>query len=81
VDLPDPWWAMLTVFLAQPTQPLVGAIWAKAFYGVVGTLIGATAGIAGRHAPRSEWNAVVDAIGADRHRQHPISRRSKANTM
>ncbi|MEJ0051889.1 MAG: FUSC family protein [Methylovirgula sp.] len=41
LDLPNPWWAMVTVFLAQPTQLLVGAIWAKAAYRVVGTLIGA----------------------------------------
>src|SRR5580704_16519182 len=45
LDLPNPWWAMLTVFLAQPTQPLVGAIWAKAFYRVGGTIIGAIAAI------------------------------------
>ena len=45
LDLPNPWWAMLTVFLAQPTQPLVGAIWAKAFYRVAGTIIGAIAAI------------------------------------
>ena len=37
LDLPNPWWAMVTVFLAQPTQLLVGAIWAKAAYRIVGT--------------------------------------------
>lgn len=40
LDLPNPWWAMVTVFLAQPTQLLVGAIWAKAAYRIVGTLLG-----------------------------------------
>ncbi len=40
LDLPNPWWAMVTVFLAQPTQLLVGAIWAKAVYRIVGTLMG-----------------------------------------
>ena len=45
LNLPNPWWAMLTVFLAQPTQPLVGAIWAKAAYRVAGTVIGVIASI------------------------------------
>ncbi len=45
LDLPNPWWAMVTVFLAQPTQLLVGAIWAKAAYRIVGTLIGAAASL------------------------------------
>ena len=40
LDLPNPWWAMLTVFLAQPPQALTGAIWAKAFYRLAGTLLG-----------------------------------------
>jgi len=43
-DLPNPWWAMVTVFLAQPPQPLIGAIWAKAIYRVIGTLLGVLAG-------------------------------------
>jgi Fusaric acid resistance protein family len=45
LDLPNPWWAMVTVFLAQPTRPLVGAIWAKASYRVGGTVIGGVASI------------------------------------
>jgi len=40
LDLPNPWWAMVTVFLGQPPQPLVGAIWAKAFYRTAGTAVG-----------------------------------------
>src|SRR5580693_8560717 len=45
LSLPNPWWALLTVFLVQPTQPLVGAIWAKAWYRVGGTMIGCIASI------------------------------------
>jgi uncharacterized membrane protein YccC len=43
LDLPNPWWAMLTVYIVQPPRPLVGAIWGKAFYRVAGTIIGAAA--------------------------------------
>ncbi|HEY1744834.1 MAG TPA: FUSC family protein, partial [Granulicella sp.] len=39
-DLQNPWWAMLTVFIAQPLQPLTGAIWAKSVYRVIGTVVG-----------------------------------------
>jgi uncharacterized membrane protein YccC len=46
LSLPNPWWAMVTVFLAQPSQNLVGAIWAKAFYRVAGTAIGLLAALA-----------------------------------
>ncbi|WP_186264404.1 FUSC family protein [Burkholderia gladioli] len=42
-DLPNPWWAMATVFLAQPVVPLTGAIWAKAFYRLAGTVVGGIA--------------------------------------
>jgi uncharacterized membrane protein YccC len=45
LSLPNPWWAMVTVFLAQPTQSLVGAIWAKASYRVAGTAIGLLASL------------------------------------
>jgi uncharacterized membrane protein YccC len=45
LDLPNPWWAMATVYLAQPPRALVGAIWAKAFYRVAGTIIGMIASI------------------------------------
>lgn len=45
LDLPNPWWAMATVYLAQPPRALVGAIWAKAFYRVVGTIVGMIASI------------------------------------
>jgi len=41
LDLPNPWWAMATVFIVQPIRPFVGAIWAKAFYRVAGTIVGA----------------------------------------
>lgn len=41
LDLPNPWWAMATVFIVQPSRPLVGAIWGKAFYRAAGTGIGA----------------------------------------
>jgi uncharacterized membrane protein YccC len=46
LDLPNPWWAMVTVFLGQPSQPLVGAIWAKAFYRTAGTAVGLIASLA-----------------------------------
>jgi uncharacterized membrane protein YccC len=46
LSLPNPWWAMVTVFLAQPPQNLVGAIWAKALYRVAGTAIGLLASLA-----------------------------------
>ncbi|WP_109478214.1 FUSC family protein [Paraburkholderia sp. C35] len=42
-DLTNPWWAMLTVFLTQPIQPLTGAIWAKALYRATGTVVGGIA--------------------------------------
>ena len=45
LDLPNPWWAMATVYLAQPPRPLIGAIWAKAFYRVAGTIVGMIASI------------------------------------
>jgi uncharacterized membrane protein YccC len=45
LDLPNPWWAMATVYLAQPPRALVGAIWAKAFYRVGGTILGMIASI------------------------------------
>jgi uncharacterized membrane protein YccC len=40
IDLPRPYWAMATVYIAS--QPLAGATSSKAFYRVLGTLIGAT---------------------------------------
>ena len=45
LDLQNPWWAMVTAYLAQPRQSLIGAIWAKAFYRAAGTIIGAIASI------------------------------------
>ncbi len=45
LDLQNPWWAMLTAYLAQPRQAFIGAIWAKAFYRAAGTIIGAAASI------------------------------------
>jgi uncharacterized membrane protein YccC len=37
MDLPNPW-AMLTVVLTS--QPLAGAVWARAIYRVIGTVVG-----------------------------------------
>lgn len=45
LDLSNPWWAMLTAYVAQPRQSLIGAIWAKAFYRAAGTVLGAFASI------------------------------------
>ncbi len=48
LDLPNPWWAMLSVFLGQPalpTQPVTGAIWARAIYRAAGTAIGCAAAL------------------------------------
>jgi uncharacterized membrane protein YccC len=43
LDLPNPWWAMATVFLTS--QPFVGAVLSKALYRILGTLIGVTASL------------------------------------
>lgn len=43
LNLTNPVWAVLTVFITS--QPFAGAIWSKAFYRVLGTLIGAAAAI------------------------------------
>jgi uncharacterized membrane protein YccC len=43
LNLSNPWWAMLTVFITS--QPLAGAIWSKAFYRVIGTLFGVAAAL------------------------------------
>jgi len=45
LDLRNPWWAMATVFFTQPARPLVGAVWAKAFYRAAGTIAGAAAAV------------------------------------
>lgn len=44
MDLPRPYWAMATVYITS--QPLAGATSSKAFYRVVGTLLGASATVA-----------------------------------
>src|SRR6201994_4120664 len=44
LDLKNPGWAMTTVYLTS--QPLSGALRAKAFYRVIGTFVGAAAMIA-----------------------------------
>ena len=44
MDLPRPYWAMATVYIAS--QPLSGATRSKAFYRVGGTIIGAIAAVA-----------------------------------
>src|SRR5438445_7361310 len=44
MDLPRPYWAMTTVYITS--QPLAGATSSKAFYRVLGTLIGASATVA-----------------------------------
>lgn len=45
LDLPNPSWAMVTVYIVQSASPLTGAIWAKAWYRVAGTIIGAAAAV------------------------------------
>jgi uncharacterized membrane protein YccC len=44
LDLKNPWWAMLTVYITS--QPITGALRAKAVYRLLGTLIGAVAMVA-----------------------------------
>jgi uncharacterized membrane protein YccC len=44
IDLPRPYWAMATVYIAS--QPLAGATSSKAFFRVMGTLVGATMTVA-----------------------------------
>ena len=44
MDLPRPYWALATVYVAS--QPLAGATRSKAFFRVCGTLIGAVASVA-----------------------------------
>ncbi|MDB5609160.1 MAG: hypothetical protein JWP25_6060 [Bradyrhizobium sp.] len=44
MDLPRPYWAMATVYITS--QPLAGATSSKAFYRVMGTLLGASATVA-----------------------------------
>ena len=44
IDLPRPYWAMLTVYIT--VQPLSGALRSKAFYRVIGTVMGGTAAVA-----------------------------------
>jgi uncharacterized membrane protein YccC len=41
LDLKNPWWAMLTVYITS--QPVTGALRAKAVYRLIGTLLGAIA--------------------------------------
>ena len=43
LNLTNPVWAVLTVFITS--QPFAGAIWSKAFYRLLGTLIGAAAAL------------------------------------
>jgi uncharacterized membrane protein YccC len=43
IDLPRPYWAMATVYITS--QPLAGATSSKAFYRLLGTLVGAAAAI------------------------------------
>ncbi len=44
MDLPRPYWAMATVYITS--QPLAGATSSKAFFRVLGTLVGATMTVA-----------------------------------
>src|SRR5260370_6264249 len=44
MDLPRPYWAMATVYVTS--QPLAGATSSKAFYRLLGTVIGASATVA-----------------------------------
>ena len=43
IGLPRPYWAMLTVYITS--QPLTGALRSKAFYRVVGTVLGGIAAV------------------------------------
>jgi uncharacterized membrane protein YccC len=43
LDLPRPYWAMLTVYITA--QPLTGALRSKALYRVIGTILGAVAAV------------------------------------
>ncbi|WP_431016454.1 FUSC family protein [Bradyrhizobium pachyrhizi] len=44
IDLPRPYWAMATVYITS--QPLAGATSSKAFFRVIGTLVGASVTVA-----------------------------------
>jgi len=44
LDLPRPYWAMATVYITS--QPLAGATSSKAFYRVLGTVLGASVTVA-----------------------------------
>jgi len=44
LDLKNPWWAMLTIYITS--QPVTGALRAKAVYRLIGTMIGAAAMVA-----------------------------------
>src|ERR1700756_627559 len=44
LDLPRPYWAIATAYITS--QPLAGATSSKAFFRVIGTLVGATATVA-----------------------------------
>ena len=44
LDLPHPYWAMATVYITS--QPLAGATSSKAFYRVLGTVLGASVTVA-----------------------------------
>jgi uncharacterized membrane protein YccC len=43
MDLPRPYWALATVYIAS--QPLAGATRSKALFRVIGTLVGASASV------------------------------------
>ncbi len=63
-DLPNPWWAALTVFItSQPLAAASGAVVARARYRIAGTLIGMSASLAMIPALASWPELLIAAIG------------------
>lgn len=63
LDLQNPWWAMLTVYVTQPPQRLTGAIWSKCIYRIGGTLIGGVVCIALIPAAANSPTLLLAGIG------------------
>ena len=62
-DLPNPWWAALTVFItSQPLAAASGAIVARAGYRIAGTVIGMTASLVMIPALASSPELLIAAI-------------------
>jgi uncharacterized membrane protein YccC len=46
-NMPNPWWASLTVYLtSQPQNGAIGAVWGRALYRLTGTVVGMIAALA-----------------------------------